>query len=634
MAAIKNNQPIKIRPVPYNHLSEPDPSLVIGETFNCNKPFLLLSSLAIPKNANVYMEVTVTYHPQNDTIRHIPLYLGVHKEPSMGVLANDCILGSLYYTVDHDYQIRERHRGSTDEAIQSVPKLYSRIPIVNTVIGIGVSIMDNTITLYSDGKLFYTIKPTTFSMKQSRDRWYFAIYSELYEGLHGRVNYGRYRTQYMPEGYCHLYAHYFNKLVEGQEFECYMTVPGTEYTDTRKYEFPIQISNIVNTIAPIEQDKHRHPRLIFSRPQMEMSPTSFKMKRNPDKPDMATIDFPCPVDHKVYIEFNVKEGTVNDKFYGIPMTVGISKGTNYEDEYSFSVDLFHRSGDTHHSHSIIDGDKQYHRFPEVTNPSMPVQPNTVGMVFDLSGGFIHIITDNTIFATVPIRRVAFDDPYGIYHIYFKSADEAYTGDLVCLVNTGEESVDFDILPDTKTFYDYWNDSLRFHLEEAPGFPCRMKVRPYYTEFKSFLPCTITVPRVGDIVKGFTPGLNMLMDSYNVVTDTEEYINKPELTPFEFNQRVRDDLTVSSIKKPISDLGMGDIINCKMLIENDNWKGYDILEGSVTFTKSYDYDLDMNLIVTDKPKYDYKFRREILGVLDLHAKKYVQNLIQGTLKLIP
>ena len=73
--------------------------------------------------------------------------------------------------------------------------------------------------------------------------------------------------------------------------------------------------------------------------------------------------------------------------------------------------------------------------------------------------------------------------------------------------------------------------------------------------------------------------------------------------------------------------MGDIINCKMVIENDNWKGYDILEGSVTFTKSYDYDLDMNLIVTDKPKYDYKFRREILGVLDLHAKKYVHNLIQ-------
>ena len=262
------------------------------------------------------MEVTITQHPRNDNIRHIPLYLGVHKEPSMGILANDCILGSLYYTVAQDYEIRERHRGSTDEAKQNVPKLYARIPIVNTVIGMGVSIEDNTITFYSDGKLFYSITPTTFIMKNSIDRWYFAIYNELYETLHGKVNYGRYRTKYLPEGYTNLYAHL--ATIEKPKPPDIVTPP-YDSRDSVKAEMLINGST-ENSIAPIEDDKRRHPRIIIKKTgETVNNNTKIVMSSNPSDPDMATINFPCPIDQKVYIEINVKEGSMKD----MPTIIGI-----------------------------------------------------------------------------------------------------------------------------------------------------------------------------------------------------------------------------------------------------------------------------------------------------------------------
>ena len=80
--ATRTNQSIKIKPIAYNYKSEPDTGIVSGESFNCSKPFLILSSMSIPKNACTYMEVTITYHPENETIRHLPFYLGIHKEPS------------------------------------------------------------------------------------------------------------------------------------------------------------------------------------------------------------------------------------------------------------------------------------------------------------------------------------------------------------------------------------------------------------------------------------------------------------------------------------------------------------------------------------------------------------------------
>ena len=87
---------IRVRPIAYNWKMAPDPSIISGDHFHCTKPFTIFCSKVIPKDKKVYMEVTITLHPTNSFIRHLPIYLGLHREPSMGTLCNDFIFGSAY----------------------------------------------------------------------------------------------------------------------------------------------------------------------------------------------------------------------------------------------------------------------------------------------------------------------------------------------------------------------------------------------------------------------------------------------------------------------------------------------------------------------------------------------------------
>ena len=139
----RTNNAIRIKPVAYNNKMEPDPSIINGETFSCNKRFIVFCSREIPKDAKVYMEVTVTKYIADKSIRHIPLYLGVHKEPSYGTLCNDFILGSVYYTLTKDFRIFERKQGIVQFTEQPVPRLGARIPVKGTVMGIAADLKNN-----------------------------------------------------------------------------------------------------------------------------------------------------------------------------------------------------------------------------------------------------------------------------------------------------------------------------------------------------------------------------------------------------------------------------------------------------------------------------------------------------------
>lgn len=625
--ATRTNQSIKIKPIAYNYKSEPDTGIVSGESFNCSKPFLILSSMSIPKNACTYMEVTITYHPENETIRHLPFYLGIHKEPSMGVLCNDCVLASVYYTTTEDYKIFEKHRGEVTETDQTVPKLYAKIPIVNTVIGIGVDVFSNTITLYSDGKKFYSFQPSTFRINDSKDKWYFAIYNSTFEALHGKINFGRYRTEYLPDGYCTLYQQYWNHETSTTDIDCKMEVPGIAYPDYRIYDFPAKI-NPENSIAPISpEDGHRHLSLIYKRDGMKYEGTnSFQMVSNETDPDLATINFPCPINQKVYVEVNVKEGTFKDGFYGIPIQFGLTSKINDYTEKSFRVNLYHRKGDTYRTFSEENGNQLIHTIPEITNPSTPVQPHTVGMVFDLANQHIQVITDNTIFADIPIEGANFSHEGDIVYIFFKSADESYTGTLYGVVNFGEDVIDFQLDKDVKSLYDYWNDCIKFYLGEPfPGFECRMKVRPYYNKYNSFVYCSLTVPRLEAVMNGFTPGLNMLMDSYNVVSDTQPYNNTPVLDPFEFAKRVDEDLKTKCYKKFLPEsTGFESMIT----IENYRYLGFDLLMGQLALAKDVDIDFDAVITVSKDPVKSAVILREILGIATIRRRRHIENLLEG------
>ena len=492
------------------------------------------------------MEVTITLHPANSFIRHLPIYLGLHREPSMGTLCNDFIFGSAYYTKTRDYRIFERKQSLVQFTEQSVPKLYARIPVVGSAIGLSADIENNLITIYVNGNKFYSFSPMSFTLKENDDPWYFAIYNELMETLSGKFNFGRYKFEYPQKDCISLYEAYAIP-----EQPAPPTEPPTNPHNGMDFRFSDIESKIKaeNTIAPIGADGHRHPFLIHNKPEMnhESGNTRFNMMKRNDV-DMTTINLPLPTDCKVYLEANIKNCVIKEDVFGIPITFGITDTINSIDNHAFVVDLFHEKQTTYWTHSFVNGVKVNYKVLKVFNPSSPTQPNTVGILIDLKNSYIGIYTEGELYMEARIQ--GFDcTQYTPLHYGFFRADNDVIADthpsepniLYGEVNFGEEVIDFDLPKDSKTIYAYWNDVIRWYMEDDPsmGFKCRMKVRPYVTEYMVGIDCTMNVPRMGAVVNDFTPGMNMLWGTYNIVTDTKPHRNVPKISPYDFDKMVDD-----------------------------------------------------------------------------------------------
>ena len=103
-----------ILPIAYDGNSDLDQNIVQREKFSCKKRFMILSSKEIPKCSKSYMEFTITKYKTNQLIRHIPLYVGVHKEPTIGYMASDFCLGSIYYCNPYIYTDKNDYLHPTD----------------------------------------------------------------------------------------------------------------------------------------------------------------------------------------------------------------------------------------------------------------------------------------------------------------------------------------------------------------------------------------------------------------------------------------------------------------------------------------------------------------------------------------
>ena len=424
--------------------------------------------------------------------------------------------------------------------------MYARIPVVGSVIGLSADIKNNLITIYVNGNKFYSFSPMSFTLKENDDPWYFAIYNELMETLSGKFNFGRYKFEYPQKDCISLYEAY-----TVPEQPAPPTEPPTNPHNGMDFRFSDIESKIKaeNTIAPIGADGHRHPFLIHNKPEMnhESGNTRFNMMKRNDV-DMTTINLPLPTDCKVYLEANIKNCVIKDDVFGIPITFGITDTINSIDSHAFVVDLFHEKQTTYWTHSFVNGVKVNYKVLKVFNPSSPTQPNTVGILIDLKNSYIGIYTEGELYMEARIQ--GFDcTQYTPLHYGFFRADNDVIADthpsepniLYGEVNFGEEVIDFDLPKDSKTIYAYWNDVIRWYMEDDPsmGFKCRMKVRPYVTEYMVGIDCTMNVPRIGAIVNDFTPGMNMLWGTYNIVTDTKPHRNVPKISPYDFDKMVDD-----------------------------------------------------------------------------------------------
>ena len=544
----------KIRPVAYNKFSQEDISIITGDTtFYTNEQALIISSKGIPMNHKIYAEVTITDHPDNVRIRHIPIYVGIHKEPSFGVLNSDFCIGAVYYRITNsnqilDYDIAERYDAAGHATHHWNDTTHAKIPIENTVIGIGVDTLRNKITIFSDGQEFYSFYPQDFKIyEQGNDLFYITVYCPLLEEVTGLVNYGRYGTEYLPDGYWTLYQYYYYKSEFIHDFPVEMNVPGNPLLDYIYYDFDYR-ATIENSIAPIGPDGHRHVFLIhLYEDEMNYNDNdcAFQILPFTDRGYMTTVNLPIPTDTKVYFELRIQEGVfVEDGGYsGIPIKFGMSTNIN-NIQNSFIVDMYHSEYTRYKMRSYKDNVAKEYYIDQIVNPITPKQPDTLGIGLDLQNNTMTVYTEGEPFAIINFKDIDFSDPYGLFYFTILQPEtEVYESTYHGICNFGEEGKDsfvYDIPDGYKSIYDYWNDVIRYYLDKNPEFECVMTVQAYITQYYKHFTCSCYVPiPEDDIANKFSVGMNRLYNTYNVVTDTEAKNNEPDMNAFDFNKFIED-----------------------------------------------------------------------------------------------
>ena len=561
-----------ILPVAYDGNSVQTNSIVSGEKFTCKKKFTIFSSKPIPAYAKVYMEFTINQHPSDSLIRHLPIYVGVHKEPSIGVMTADLCLGSIYYCNPYYYdnpndyshptsfQYIERYNQNAKLTItKNTQRLGSRVPMVKHVIGIGVDRTTNTISIYVEGQRMYSFQPTTFSLTTDLDDFYFCLHFPLDDTISGSVNFGRYKCLYTPEDYWTLYQQHFYK--QAAIWDIYTTIQAGEVYPNPPIEVePFWIVNlkVENDIAPINwpTQKHRNPYLIYSdEPNLKYANNPLAMKLfSPElNNDIATLCWPIPTDQKIYLEFVAKNALMQVDsaglmlYNGIPVRIGLtSKINNLVNQNVNWIEMAHKKNAPYKKHSLIYNVDKIYNAGTVLNPLIPIQPDTWGMIFDLANNKIEIYTNGDLFMKVDLKDHNFGQYQKLYWMFIQPITDAFYTDpnasdfAHIIVNTGEkDDMKYTSLYDNKdvmTYYYYYNYLLRNEINYDINIT--IQTLPYKTNYSKYIAIEVNVPDPEE--ENWSPGMNVLWKTYNVVTDEEPHNNESDITAFDMWKKVNDD----------------------------------------------------------------------------------------------
>lgn len=560
----------RILPVAYDGNGEQDTNIVgtNSEAFSCKKRFIILSSKPIPKYSKCYMEFTITYHPNNVGLRHLPFYVGIHQEPSLGILVSDFCMGSVYYCNPYlyrdkkdfyhplNFQTIERHNHNANTTItENTQKLGARIPMVNTVIGIAVDTNSNTIFIYSNGAKLYSFQPKTFTMNNDDGNFFFCICNLLDdESIKGRLNYGRVKLEYKPKGYWSLYEYYYDKIPEEADIDGKLHF-GETYTNPAVQKDAKFTFKCENNIAPIDLSKthKRIPYLIYSDNNLRYTTNKSMILRN-NTSDISTLCWPIPTNQKIYMEiaaqgcvFNLNPKTGYSDYLGVPILIGITDTVNDSNHNCFYVELDHQKHYDYFTHSIVSGgNKKTYKIDNILTPVIPIQPQTVGILLDLHNNKISLYTNGDLFCEIPIKGTDFSNPYGLFYFFIKPHSEVFTVDPNAsdkehtILNVGETEFDYKELVDNKnvmSYYYYYNYLIRERIEHYIN--CEITTRPYELKFGKSIPATVYVP---DTIHNteWSPGLNMLYNTYNTISDTEEHKNVKDISSFDMYKLIKEE----------------------------------------------------------------------------------------------
>lgn len=555
-----------------------DDSITDGIKFDHTGRFLLLSDKAIPKNKAVYIEFTVTSYTVNNDIRHIPLMVGVHKEPSLGILNSDYCLGSLYYTKNSWYtgidsvsylafKVEEKY-ASRFPIVSYVQEIQAKVPLRKSIIGIGVNMISNSINIYVDGLLFYTFSPSVLNMNTDEENYYFAIYApELGKNLKGSINFGRHGVKYLPSGYFSFYQSI--KIGRNVKYDIISSIKVGNRFLNNGFDLDIINSSITidNQLAPISQSTENYRRdleLIPNHSNMtyytDLSKTTinkhaFQFSPKDDEEDYAYISYPIDKYKKIYFEFHCAEANLINDHIGCPISIGITKNPINLDMSSFQLNLYHLRSDVYKIESTYYGFTTIYRNSYIKNPVYPAQPNTIGVLIDLYMNTIELYTDSLLFCSVVSPDIDFSDPTETAYIYFKAPPSDIfegTGHIICNFGTKNTSdkqyqdpdLEFQNLYDNISILDLWyyyNYPLKIPYHKEPErvceVRCTMKVISDRLVYGKNIYASIIVPEEDE---EWSPGLNKMWKTYNKVSKAETVNNLPDRSIYDIHKLIEKD----------------------------------------------------------------------------------------------
>lgn len=565
----------KIRGLGFNSMSVQDDGITDdGINFHWTGTFLILSNKAIPKDSQVYMELQVTSQPAQKDIRHIPLMLGVHKEPSFGIVNADCCLGGIYYCrttyyvgMPNDSYISYRiidklYQGAMESTFMH--DVETRVPIKKDILGIGVNMLANLITIFVEGKEFYSFSPKYFHMNKDESEFYFAIYCpEPLEHVEGILNFGRYGTKYLPDGFSSLYAQLYSKRYTNHEVTCRIQVGETGAHNSINKDIINGHMDMENDLAPIDPETNRRDlELIVSKESMiyyadykETIVNKHAFQFSPNKDEWAYVNFPLDKLKKLYFEFHCSGATLVNNYLGIPISVGITKNKEDLSQASFKLDLYHLNVGGYTIITRLDGFEFVESNYNIVSPSTPVQPNTVGVLIDLFSNTIEIYTEGMLFTSIQSELIDFSKFEEPVWIFFEPGVEAFRGKGHVICNFGtknttnleyyDDVLKFEYLRDNVNTMDLWyyyNHNIRqLYYNPVLGrdcaFDCTIKTIAEKLPYSKIIYATLVVPETSN---EWTPGLNKLWKSYNKISQEEEFNNMPDKSIFDLHKLIEED----------------------------------------------------------------------------------------------
>lgn len=523
----------------YNADSMPDDSITDGLKFASDKPFFLICNK--PITGKMYFEFTIDSYYPIKSFHNIPIYAGISKEPSFGVLNADFCIGSLFYKDGEDYDIESKYNATMENYHGSPANIEWRLPGATDVIGVGVDINANQITYFVNGNVFYSYRVPTFNMKDEGNL-YFCLWGNTYykyiksdntfrsgndvyeetKKIEGWCNFGKKSLQYLPLGYTSIYGMYFRRVEVDNDIDCDCEV---EYMDVGSLS--TYVDGQIGVEALIGDDRRTY--LVSNNDNVDINNLEYRIYDN-DVNDYimygASVfaNLPIPVEKKIYLEMHARSATMeNEDVLGIPISIGISRTLYSISKLSFRINLFHEVNHRYSYSEVNNLTQSVYEINTVNSTSVPEQGNLIGICLDLANNQITIYVDMVEFATITAPRYVWSDMSNA--AYFFIHDEGLFEDsIVGDVNFGETPFDMNIPDGYVSLWSYYNDlPKRFKFADVD---CDCSVEnDNYTEawvFGDILVTNVDVPKDED---GSYPtsSINSFMGTYNKVTDDEPHI---------------------------------------------------------------------------------------------------------------